>query len=668
MYYPLSSYSILFFLFSLFYHLPCASSKQGLGWCESLFQCGNITADFPFWGGSRHKPCGHPLLELHCNNNNITSLFISNQEFYVRQLNQTSNILTLARSDLLGSFCSSSAYNTTTLPPEIFELPPTYKSLTVLYHCDPKLSYRSSYTCPALGTFSVSQSLEYQYSCQKNFSVNVPTSFNPEERGLNLTNLESVLRKGFDVKLAIDEIPCQECLSTRGICGFNSTTQICCNVTSPSGGVTCVPQHQPSADELYRRCSEGFSCGSQIGLKYPLWKPGREGCGHPNFKLNCSGGFPELNIASVIFRILDTSYYSIRLARSDYIGDFCPANPLNAPFIENVLPVLQFTADTELLTLYYGCRFNSSDIPPNIYAGELGCDEGRSYYVTRNLSSPLLDTSRGLLNNFREMCKRNVSVPASGQALYDLQKSPNPDNLKMALEQGFTLEVNSDCRRCLHSYDTCGYNQTSSEFVCYCKDGKCRNDALVFILFFIGLCSLTGVIAFLILLCPCFRVKIFRKRKTSDEVRQEKLKSLIPLKHYTYAQVKRITKSFVEVVGRGGFGIVYRGTLCDGRMVAVKVFKESKGSDGEDFINEVARRERKKTERRRDRVSRFCPLGACAMVDGVPGVDVGAFAITGGSGGSLTSASVIIRFGAWAGGKDERLTTVKRLPGLRVDM
>ncbi|EFH64828.1 predicted protein [Arabidopsis lyrata subsp. lyrata] len=353
MYYPLSSYSILFFLFSLFYHLPCASSKQGLGWCESLFQCGNITADFPFWGGSRHKPCGHPLLELHCNNNNITSLFISNQEFYVRQLNQTSNILTLARSDLLGSFCSSSAYNTTTLPPEIFELPPTYKSLTVLYHCDPKLSYRSSYTCPALGTFSVSQSLEYQYSCQKNFSVNVPTSFNPEERGLNLTNLESVLRKGFDVKLAIDEIPCQECLSTRGICGFNSTTQICCNVTSPSGGVTCVPQHQPS---------------------------------------------------------------------------------------------------------------------------ELGCDEGRSYYVTRNLSSPLLDTSRGLLNNFREMCKRNVSVPASGQALYDLQKSPNPDNLKMALEQGFTLEVNSDCRRCLHSYDTCGYNQTSSEFVCYCKDGKCRND------------------------------------------------------------------------------------------------------------------------------------------------------------------------------------------------
>ncbi|CAE5963210.1 unnamed protein product [Arabidopsis arenosa] len=588
MFYPLSSYSILFLLFSLFYHLPCASSKQGLGWCESLFQCGNITADFPFWGGNRHKPCGHPLLELHCNDN-ITSLFISNQEFYVRQLNQTSNILTLARSDLLGSFCSSSVYNTTTLPPEIFELSPIYKSLTVSYHCDPKLSYRSSYTCPDLGTFSVSQTLDYQYSCQNSFTVNVPTSFNPEERGLNLTNLESVLRKGFEVKLVIDEIPCQECLSTRGICGFNSTTQVCCNVTSPSGGVTCVPQHQPSADELYRRCSESFSCGSQRNLNYPLWKPGREDCGHPNFKLNCSGGFAEINIASVKFRIIEAYYSLIRLARSDYIGDFCPANPLNAPFIEKFLPVLQFTGETELLTFYYGCRFNSSDIPANIYVGELGCDEGRSYYVTRNLSSPLLDGFRGVLNNFSEMCKRNVSVPASGPALNDLQTSPNPENLKMALDQGFRLLVTSECERCRVSGGACGYNQTSSGFGCYCKDGKCRYDENVVMYILIALGSLTGlVIIFLVLLCPYFRVQIFRKRQTSHDLRLQKLKALIPLKHYTYAEVKKITKSFTEVIGRGGFGIVYRGTLCDSRMVAVKVLKDSKGTDGEDFINEVA--------------------------------------------------------------------------------
>lgn len=62
-----------------------------------------------------------------------------------------------------------------------------------------------------------------------------------------------------------------------------------------------------------------------------------------------------------------------------------------------------------------------------------------------------------------------------------------------------------------------------------------------------------------------------------------------------------------------------------------------------------------KTERRRERVRRACPLGAGALVDGVdgvPGVEVGGFAETGGSGGSVTSASVNTGFGASAGGKD----------------
>ena len=74
-----------------------------------------------------------------------------------------------------------------------------------------------------------------------------------------------------------------------------------------------------------------------------------------------------------------------------------------------------------------------------------------------------------------------------------------------------------------------------------------------------------------------------------------------------------------------------------------------------------------KTERRRDKVRRVCPLGAGALVDGfdgVPGVvEVGAFAVTGGSGGSVTSASVKTGFGASAGGKDAAFTTCKSPPG-----
>ncbi|CAH8257293.1 unnamed protein product [Arabidopsis lyrata] len=95
--------------------------------------------------------------------------------------------------------------------------------------------------------------------------------------------------------------------------------------------------------------------------------------------------------------------------------------------------------------------------------------------------------------------------------------------------------------------------------------------------------SAAGVVLFLVLLSLTFC--FLRKRET--QLRQQKLKALIPLEHYTYAQVKRITKSFAEIVGRGGFGIVYKGTLGDGRVVAVKVLKDSKGNS-EDFMNEVA--------------------------------------------------------------------------------
>jgi len=62
---------------------------------------------------------------------------------------------------------------------------------------------------------------------------------------------------------------------------------------------------------------------------------------------------------------------------------------------------------------------------------------------------------------------------------------------------------------------------------------------------------------------------------------------LIAPKRYTYSDVKKLTNSFKEKVGQGGYGVVYKGKLPDGRMVAVKILSASKGN-GEEFINEVA--------------------------------------------------------------------------------
>ncbi|KAL8532027.1 hypothetical protein ACS0TY_008580 [Phlomoides rotata] len=62
--------------------------------------------------------------------------------------------------------------------------------------------------------------------------------------------------------------------------------------------------------------------------------------------------------------------------------------------------------------------------------------------------------------------------------------------------------------------------------------------------------------------------------------------SLAP-KRYKYSEIKKITKSFSDELGKGGYDSVYKGGLHDGSLVAVKVLMET-DSNGEEFMNEVA--------------------------------------------------------------------------------
>ncbi|GFP96990.1 probable receptor-like protein kinase at5g39030, partial [Phtheirospermum japonicum] len=87
--------------------------------------------------------------------------------------------------------------------------------------------------------------------------------------------------------------------------------------------------------------------------------------------------------------------------------------------------------------------------------------------------------------------------------------------------------------------------------------------------------------------------KKYRFRKQDQESNQDIDKvllnhgSLAP-KRYNYNEIKKITKSFKDKLGRGAYGIVYKGKLPgDGQLVAVKVLTES-DNDTQDFINEVA--------------------------------------------------------------------------------
>lgn len=61
--------------------------------------------------------------------------------------------------------------------------------------------------------------------------------------------------------------------------------------------------------------------------------------------------------------------------------------------------------------------------------------------------------------------------------------------------------------------------------------------------------------------------------------------SLAPIR-YTYTDIKKLTKSFKDTLGEGGYGNVYKGERIDGRSVVVKVLKVPKGNS-EEFLDEV---------------------------------------------------------------------------------
>ncbi|KAK9933569.1 hypothetical protein M0R45_020762 [Rubus argutus] len=88
------------------------------------------------------------------------------------------------------------------------------------------------------------------------------------------------------------------------------------------------------------------------------------------------------------------------------------------------------------------------------------------------------------------------------------------------------------------------------------------------------------------------RILVFFKKDEKDELDVEAFirnYGLLTPKRYRYSKLQKMTNSFKDQIGKGGFGTVYKGKLTDDNdlLVAVKVLRELEGS-GEDFINEVA--------------------------------------------------------------------------------
>uniref|UniRef100_R7W6W1 Putative receptor-like protein kinase n=1 Tax=Aegilops tauschii TaxID=37682 RepID=R7W6W1_AEGTA len=169
------------------------------------------------------------------------------------------------------------------------------------------------------------------------------------------------------------------------------------------------------------------------------------------------------------------------------------------------------------------------------------------------------------------------------------------------MKGGFLLNyTTSDCAECKESSGRCRINTDYDIFECHCANVvlkiSCGSKKRWHKITLIGMTSAAATFLF-----ACLYVLIwYRKGKTlwfllskttksNTEKNYEAMiasyGSLAP-KRYMYSEIMKIMSSHSEQLGKGGYGVVFKGRLHDGRVVAVKFLHDCKGN-GDEFVNEV---------------------------------------------------------------------------------
>ncbi|KAG6743134.1 hypothetical protein POTOM_054080 [Populus tomentosa] len=359
--------------------------------------------------------------------------------------------------------------------------------------------------------------------------------------------------------------------------------------------------HVPSSssnDDLFTACSKKFECGG-VSAGFPFWGNDRPpACGVPELELRCENNdIAKMNISQVAYRVLEINQDDriLRIAREDSFAGLCPPQFMNSTFNPNV-----FESDIEdykNLTIFYGCKDAPPTIPGRIpFTCKINEVNDEGGYI--QLEG---DTGPG-------ECNRSVLVPVS---ITDWPPIWNLQALEELLKKGFEVRLKVDreaCLECFTSSGACGIDYATNQTTCYCPNqssgsktcarGSSWSRRRLHSAIGISAAMAAIITFFIITICLTRRkdsfsaviAKIFRSKNSqhvdSVETFMMDNHSLTP-KRYSYSDIKKMTSSFINILGQGGFGYVYKGKLPDSCLVAVKVLKES-NDDGEEFMNEVA--------------------------------------------------------------------------------
>ncbi len=93
-----------------------------------------------------------------------------------------------------------------------------------------------------------------------------------------------------------------------------------------------------------------------------------------------------------------------------------------------------------------------------------------------------------------------------------------------------------------------------------------------------------------LIVAALFTLMMLQKRKINEYFKKNGgsiLQKVDNIMIFSKDDLKKITKNNSHVIGQGGFGKVFKGTLEDNTMVAVKTSIEVNQARKEDFTNEV---------------------------------------------------------------------------------
>ncbi|KAK7822255.1 leaf rust 10 disease-resistance locus receptor-like protein kinase-like 2.1 [Quercus suber] len=301
-----------------------------------------------------------------------------------------------------------------------------------------------------------------------------------------------------------------------------------------------------------------------------------------------------MEIMNVTYRVLDVNLSAqiLTITREDYWTGFC-----SPKFTNTTLDPTLFdfgNGNFQNLTLTYGCALSSIAHPR-----QLTCSTTTGSLFDVHMKPGALGPD--------ENCETSVIIPVRySQSLDTLDWS----KLEQSVKQGFDVKLKVDssaCNNCTKSNGVCGHDLKLNQATCDysqskpgaeppAKPGLSFTQTPKFKILIGASAGVVGIIVLsAVIICYLRReqlssmVMMTKKNTTENQYAKAFIKnqgSLQP-KRYSYSEIKKMTNSFKEKLGQGGYGSVYKGKLLDGRLVAVKVIKELKGS-GEEFINEVA--------------------------------------------------------------------------------